>query len=79
MSKRHESSLQTCLDSVLAARKNYDSSLFPITVSQDCGHEATLQVIQKYAKDYPDVGYVEQPDRSEPWRVNGQPVKESGK
>jgi len=57
------------LDSVLAARAKYDSRLFPITVSQDCGHEATLDVIRHYSKSNPDLNYIEQLDRSEPWQV----------
>ena len=56
-------------DSVLAARAKYDSRLFPITVSQDCGHEATLDVIRHYSKSNPDLNYIEQLDRSEPWQV----------
>ena len=43
------------LDSVLAARAKFDSSSFPIVVSQDCGHTATLDVIKKYASKNPDL------------------------
>jgi len=57
------------LDSVLAARSKFDSNLFPVVVSQDCGHTATLDVIKKYANQNPDLSYIEQLDRTEPWQV----------
>lgn len=47
------------LDALL--RYNPDEHVFPIIVSQDCGHLPTSKVIQKY----PSVTHIKQPDLSE--------------
>eukprot|EP00051_Salpingoeca_urceolata_P002665 m.51944 g.51944 ORF g.51944 m.51944 type:complete len:472 (+) comp12257_c0_seq1:184-1599(+) len=49
-----------CLDRLLKYRPSKE--LFPIIVSQDCGHEQTADVISKYA----DVEHIKQPDLSNP-------------
>ena len=55
------------LDSILAARSKYNGEMFPILVSQDCGHAGTLEIIKDYTNKYDHIGYIEQKDRSEPW------------
>merc|ERR1719447_188803 len=54
------------LDSILS-RSN--GEMFPIVVSQDCGHLQTLDVIKKYSNAHDHLQYIEQTDRSEPWKV----------
>ena len=49
------------LDSILAARSN--GEMFPIVVSQDCGHPQTLDVIKKYSNANDHLQYIEQTDR----------------
>ena len=49
------------LDSILSARSN--GEMFPIVVSQDCGHPQTLDVIKKYSKAHDHLQYIEQTDR----------------
>ena len=49
------------LDSILAARSN--GEMFPIVVSQDCGHPETLNVIKKYSNAHDHLQYIEQTDR----------------
>ena len=49
------------LDSILAARSN--GEMFPIVVSQDCGHPETLDVIKKYSNSHDHLQYIEQKDR----------------
>ena len=51
------------LDSILAARSN--GEMFPIVVSQDCGHIETLNVIKKYSNAHDHLQYIEQTDRSD--------------
>lgn len=55
------------LESILAAR--YNGEMFPIVVSQDCGHLETLNVIKQYSNAHDHLQYIEQMDRSEPWKV----------
>jgi len=49
------------LDSILSARSN--GEMFPIVVSQDCGHLQTLDVIKKYSNAHDHLQYIEQTDR----------------
>ena len=58
-------------DSILNARNHFDSKDFPILVSQDCGHQATKEMILKYKGNHEDFEFIQQPDLSNP------PVKSS--
>uniref|UniRef100_A0A8C5PPI4 Alpha-1,3-mannosyl-glycoprotein 2-beta-N-acetylglucosaminyltransferase n=1 Tax=Leptobrachium leishanense TaxID=445787 RepID=A0A8C5PPI4_9ANUR len=53
-------SVRRCLDSLLKTRPSAD--LFPIIVSQDCGHEETSRVIDSYGDA---VKHIKQPDLSQ--------------
>lgn len=53
-------SVSKCLDNLIKYRPSAEQ--FPIIVSQDCGDEATRNVIQSYE---PQVSLIEQPDQSD--------------
>ncbi|CAG4963995.1 unnamed protein product [Colias eurytheme] len=55
--------VKRCLDNLVKFRPNKET--FPIIVSQDCGHNATYQVIKKYTDSDPTISVVKQPDLSE--------------
>jgi len=53
------------LDSILAARKHVPASSHPIVVSQDCGHAATKEVIERYKRDNDHISVIYQTDLSD--------------
>ncbi|CAG9794232.1 unnamed protein product [Diatraea saccharalis] len=55
--------VKRCLDNLVKFRPNKET--FPIVVSQDCGHNATYQVIRSFADADPTITVVQQPDLSE--------------
>ncbi|XP_038217823.1 alpha-1,3-mannosyl-glycoprotein 2-beta-N-acetylglucosaminyltransferase [Zerene cesonia] len=55
--------VKRCLDNLVKFRPNKET--FPIIVSQDCGHNATYQVIKQYTDSDPTISVVKQPDLSE--------------
>lgn len=55
--------VKRCLDNLVKFRPNKD--IFPIIVSQDCGHNETYQVIKSYTDSDPSITVVRQPDLSE--------------
>ncbi|XP_059062551.1 alpha-1,3-mannosyl-glycoprotein 2-beta-N-acetylglucosaminyltransferase [Achroia grisella] len=55
--------VRRCLDNLVKFRP--DKNTFPIIVSQDCGHNATYQVIKSFTDTDPSITVVQQPDTSE--------------
>ncbi|XP_050558337.1 alpha-1,3-mannosyl-glycoprotein 2-beta-N-acetylglucosaminyltransferase isoform X2 [Spodoptera frugiperda] len=55
--------VQRCLDNLVKFRPSKET--FPIIVSQDCGHNATYEVITSYTASDPTISVVRQPDLSE--------------
>ncbi|XP_063370757.1 alpha-1,3-mannosyl-glycoprotein 2-beta-N-acetylglucosaminyltransferase-like [Cydia amplana] len=55
--------VKRCLDNLIKFRPSKDT--FPIIVSQDCGHNATYQVIKSFTDADPSITVVRQPDLSE--------------
>ncbi|XP_061726726.1 alpha-1,3-mannosyl-glycoprotein 2-beta-N-acetylglucosaminyltransferase-like isoform X2 [Cydia pomonella] len=55
--------VKRCLDNLIKFRPSKEK--FPIIVSQDCGHNATYQVIKSFADADPSITVVRQPDLSE--------------
>ncbi|KAL0809620.1 hypothetical protein ABMA28_011150 [Loxostege sticticalis] len=55
--------VKRCLDNLVKFRPSKET--FPIIVSQDCGHNATYQVIKSFVDDDPSISVVRQPDLSE--------------
>ncbi|XP_013136615.1 PREDICTED: alpha-1,3-mannosyl-glycoprotein 2-beta-N-acetylglucosaminyltransferase [Papilio polytes] len=55
--------VKRCLDSLVKFRPSKET--FPIIISQDCGHNATYQVIKSFTDMDPTITVVQQPDRSE--------------
>ncbi|XP_045487347.1 alpha-1,3-mannosyl-glycoprotein 2-beta-N-acetylglucosaminyltransferase [Pieris rapae] len=55
--------VKRCLDNLVKFRP--DKETFPIIVSQDCGHNATYQMIRSYTDSDPSISVVQQPDLSE--------------
>ncbi|KAM3956138.1 LOW QUALITY PROTEIN: acetylglucosaminyltransferase [Aphomia sociella] len=55
--------VRRCLDNLVKFRP--DKETFPIIVSQDCGHNATYQVIKSFTDMDPSITVVQQPDLSE--------------
>ncbi|XP_026756104.2 alpha-1,3-mannosyl-glycoprotein 2-beta-N-acetylglucosaminyltransferase [Galleria mellonella] len=55
--------VKRCLDNLVKYRP--DKYTFPIIVSQDCGHNATYQVIKNFTNADPTITVVRQPDLSE--------------
>ncbi|NP_001233218.1 alpha-1,3-mannosyl-glycoprotein 2-beta-N-acetylglucosaminyltransferase [Bombyx mandarina] len=55
--------VKRCLDNLVKFRP--DKERFPIVVSQDCGHNATYQVIRSFTDADPSIKVILQPDLSE--------------
>ncbi|RVE53615.1 hypothetical protein evm_001756 [Chilo suppressalis] len=55
--------VKRCLDNLVKFRPSKET--FPIIVSQDCGHNATYQVIKNFVDADPSISVVQQPDLSE--------------
>ncbi|XP_048002192.1 alpha-1,3-mannosyl-glycoprotein 2-beta-N-acetylglucosaminyltransferase [Leguminivora glycinivorella] len=55
--------VKRCLDNLIKFRPS--KKTFPIIVSQDCGHNATYQVIKSFTDADPSITVVRQPDLSE--------------
>lgn len=55
--------VKRCLDNLIKFRPSKET--FPIIVSQDCGHNATYQVIRSFTDADPSITVVRQPDLSE--------------
>ncbi|KAG6447244.1 hypothetical protein O3G_MSEX004817 [Manduca sexta] len=55
--------VKRCLDNLVKFRPNKET--FPIIVSQDCGHNATYQVIKSFTDADSSISVVRQPDLSE--------------
>ncbi|XP_060808685.1 alpha-1,3-mannosyl-glycoprotein 2-beta-N-acetylglucosaminyltransferase isoform X2 [Amyelois transitella] len=51
-----------CLENLVKYRP--DKRMFPIIVSQDCGHNATYRVIKSFTDSDPSITVVRQPDQS---------------
>ncbi|VVD02290.1 unnamed protein product [Leptidea sinapis] len=55
--------IKRCLDNLVKFRP--DKETFPIIISQDCGHNATYQVIKTFTDADPTINVVKQPDLSD--------------
>ncbi|CAG4957928.1 unnamed protein product [Parnassius apollo] len=55
--------VKRCLDNLVKFRPSKE--IFPIIISQDCGHNATLQVLKSFTEYDPTINVVLQPDLSE--------------
>ncbi|KAJ8707097.1 hypothetical protein PYW08_011231 [Mythimna loreyi] len=55
--------VKRCLDNLVKFRPSKE--IFPIIVSQDCGHNATYEVIKSFTVSDPSITVVKQPDLTE--------------